>query len=156
MNTYSRIMSGAITFPVHVSRPAQDLIRKLLNPKAAKRYGSLAGGATLIKSHPWSFTQTGSERVQRGHESTAIVLSLTLSAVLVCVVFSSGSPNSTGTRFLLVACLLRSFCPSSLLRICPTSSRIRSRSSTRHTDRTRACQSGKRTSKAQREPRAPA
>lgn len=30
-----------------------DLIKKLLHPKSAKRYGSLAGGATLIKAHPW-------------------------------------------------------------------------------------------------------
>jgi protein kinase A len=53
MKTYGRIMAGNFSFPMHFSKQAMDLIRKLLNPKAGKRYGSLAGGATLIKNHPW-------------------------------------------------------------------------------------------------------
>lgn len=106
IKTYGKIMSGTITFPMHFSKQAMDLIRKLLNPKvrpvhttrmhtdgqagggwrrciavgrsramllwrphslailflafslcaciqSGKRYGCLAGGATLIKNHPW-------------------------------------------------------------------------------------------------------
>jgi len=53
MKTYGRIMSGQITFPMHFSKTAIDLIKKLLNPKASKRYGCLAGGAALIKNHAW-------------------------------------------------------------------------------------------------------
>ena len=37
IKTYGKIMSGTITFPMHFSKQAMDLIRKLLNPKASPR-----------------------------------------------------------------------------------------------------------------------
>lgn len=37
IKTYGKIMSGTITFPMHFSKQAMDLIRKLLNPKARTR-----------------------------------------------------------------------------------------------------------------------
>ena len=40
-------------FPSHFSRPARDLIRKLLQSDLTKRYGNLKGGVRDIKNHPW-------------------------------------------------------------------------------------------------------
>ena len=53
MKTYAKIMQGQLTFPMHFSKPAVDLIKKLLNPKPTKRLGVITGGAKLIKEHTW-------------------------------------------------------------------------------------------------------
>eukprot|EP00457_Paulinella_chromatophora_P001185 gb/GEZN01001187.1/.p1 GENE.gb/GEZN01001187.1/~~gb/GEZN01001187.1/.p1 ORF type:complete len:817 (-),score=181.49 gb/GEZN01001187.1/:268-2718(-) len=53
MKTYAKIMHGQIAFPMHFSKPAVDLIKRLLHPKATRRLGVLKGGARLIKQHPW-------------------------------------------------------------------------------------------------------
>jgi len=53
MKTYAKIMQGQITFPMHFSKAAVDLIRRLLHSKATKRLGVLKGGAKLIKEHVW-------------------------------------------------------------------------------------------------------
>ena len=51
MRTYAKIMASHVHFPSHFSRPAIDLIHRLLHPKATKRLGAIAGGAKLIKEH---------------------------------------------------------------------------------------------------------
>ena len=53
MRTYAKIMRGDLHFPSHFSRAAIDLIRRLLHPKATKRLGVVAGGAQLIRDHPF-------------------------------------------------------------------------------------------------------
>lgn len=51
MKTYAKIMQGDIQFPMHFSKNAVDLIKKLLHQKPTKRLG--AGGAKSIKQHPF-------------------------------------------------------------------------------------------------------
>ena len=53
MRTYAKIMRGELHFPSHFSRASIDLIRRLLHPKSTKRLGVVAGGAQLIRDHPW-------------------------------------------------------------------------------------------------------
>jgi serine/threonine protein kinase len=53
MKTYAKIIHGTITFPSHFSKDAINLIQKLLHHKPTKRLGVVAGGAKLIKKHPW-------------------------------------------------------------------------------------------------------
>jgi len=53
MKTYAKIMHGQVAFPMHFSKHAVDLIKRLLHPKPTKRLGVLKGGAKLIKQHPW-------------------------------------------------------------------------------------------------------
>jgi serine/threonine protein kinase len=53
MQTYAKIMQGNIAFPMHFSKHSVDLIKRLLHPKPVKRLGVIAGGATLIKQHPF-------------------------------------------------------------------------------------------------------
>lgn len=53
MKTYAKIMHGAVNFPSHMSKEAVSIIKKLLNHKPTKRLGVVAGGAALIKKHPW-------------------------------------------------------------------------------------------------------
>lgn len=53
MKTYAKIMHGQVAFPLHFSKSATDLIKKLLHPKATKRLGVLNGGARLVREHPW-------------------------------------------------------------------------------------------------------
>ena len=53
MKTYAKIMHGQLSFPMHFSKPAVDLIRRLLHHKATKRIGVLKGGAKLIIDHAW-------------------------------------------------------------------------------------------------------
>jgi len=53
MKTYAKIMHGQVAFPMHFSKQAVDLIKRLLHPKPTKRLGVLKGGAKLIKQHPW-------------------------------------------------------------------------------------------------------
>jgi cGMP-dependent protein kinase len=53
MKTYTKIMAGQLVFPMHFSKNAVDLIKRLLHPKATKRLGVITGGAKLIKEHPW-------------------------------------------------------------------------------------------------------
>ena len=53
MKTYANIMHGQLAFPVHFSKPAVDLIRRLLNHKPTKRLGVLKGGAKTVKEHVW-------------------------------------------------------------------------------------------------------
>jgi serine/threonine protein kinase len=105
MKTYGRIMSGQFSFPMHFSKQAMDLIRKLLNPKAGKRYGVLAGGATLIKNQ--------SVAKSRNHDNAAVKRFLRSHVLIVAAFFCSvfpvpGSLSSTGPRSWPVACPLRS------------------------------------------------
>jgi len=53
MKTYAKIMHGQVAFPMHFSKPAVDLIRRLLHSKPTKRLGVVKGGAKLVKEHPW-------------------------------------------------------------------------------------------------------
>jgi serine/threonine protein kinase len=53
MRTYAKIMRGELHFPSHFSRSSIDLIRRLLHPKPTKRLGVVAGGARLIREHPF-------------------------------------------------------------------------------------------------------
>jgi len=53
MKTYAKIMHGHVSFPMHFSKPAIDLIKYLLHPKPTKRLGVIKGGAGLIKTHAW-------------------------------------------------------------------------------------------------------
>ena len=53
MKTYANIMHGQLAFPVHFSKPAVDLIRRLLHHKPTKRLGVLKGGAKTVKEHVW-------------------------------------------------------------------------------------------------------
>lgn len=53
MKTYAKIMHGAINFPKHFSKQAQDLISNLLHMKPTKRLGVVKGGASTVKKHPW-------------------------------------------------------------------------------------------------------
>jgi len=53
MKTYAKIMHGHVSFPMHFSKAAIDLIKSLLHPKPTKRLGVIKGGAALIKAHPW-------------------------------------------------------------------------------------------------------
>lgn len=53
MKTYAKIMHGQIAFPMHFSKQAVDLIRRLLHAKPTKRLGVLKGGARLVKDHLW-------------------------------------------------------------------------------------------------------
>lgn len=53
MRTYNKIMVGKVHYGSHLSPQAIDLISKLLADKPSKRLGVIAGGATLIKQHPW-------------------------------------------------------------------------------------------------------
>jgi serine/threonine protein kinase len=53
MRTYAKIMRGELHFPSHFSRAAVDLVRRLLHPKPTKRLGVTAGGASIIRQHPF-------------------------------------------------------------------------------------------------------
>lgn len=53
MKTYAKIMHGQLSFPMHFSKPAVDLVRRLLHHKATRRIGVLKGGAKLIIDHAW-------------------------------------------------------------------------------------------------------
>ena len=53
MRTYAKIMRGDLHFPSHFTRPAIDLIRRLLHPKPTKRLGAVAGGAGAVREHPF-------------------------------------------------------------------------------------------------------
>jgi len=53
LKTYQKIMTGNIQYPTHLSKESIDLISKLCNLKPTKRLGVIAGGTSLIKSHPW-------------------------------------------------------------------------------------------------------
>jgi len=50
IKTYGKIMSGTITFPMHFSKQAMDLIRKLLNPKARTRASGWAARGDVVAS----------------------------------------------------------------------------------------------------------
>jgi CRP-like cAMP-binding protein len=53
MKSYSKIKSGYIDYPSHMSRAARDICSKLLQVNHTKRYGVIQGGASLIKEHEW-------------------------------------------------------------------------------------------------------
>jgi len=53
MKTYAKIMHGTVNCPSHFSKDAANLVKKLLQHKPTKRLGVVAGGAQLIKDHPW-------------------------------------------------------------------------------------------------------
>jgi len=53
MKTYQKIMTGAIEWPEHFSRPATSIIKKLLYRRPTRRLGVVKGGAMLIKNHMW-------------------------------------------------------------------------------------------------------
>jgi len=53
MKTYAKIMHGQLAFPMHFTKQAVDLIRKLLHQKPSRRLGVGKGGAKLIKKHNW-------------------------------------------------------------------------------------------------------
>ncbi|CAF3038670.1 unnamed protein product [Rotaria sp. Silwood2] len=53
MRIYRKILQGTIEYPEHVSLNLRDLIKKLLQPHPARRYGNLQNGENDIKNHQW-------------------------------------------------------------------------------------------------------
>ena len=53
MHTYQKIIAAQAEYPDYLTGEAIDLMRKLLNPKPAKRLGAGRSGAGDIKAHPW-------------------------------------------------------------------------------------------------------
>ena len=53
LNTYRRAIDGRFVLPDDISKPAADLIKKLLVVKPEKRLGTGPKGSETIKSHPW-------------------------------------------------------------------------------------------------------
>ena len=45
LNTYKKILKGAIAFPNHFSVTARDLVRKLLQARRRRRSSKVAGGS---------------------------------------------------------------------------------------------------------------
>lgn len=50
---YAKILVGTVPYPKFFSEEAKSLVGSLLQLKPTKRLGVLAGGAGLIKEHPW-------------------------------------------------------------------------------------------------------
>lgn len=50
---YQKVLAGKIDFPRHFEVKAKDLIKRLLTPDRAKRFGCLKNGAEDIKKHKW-------------------------------------------------------------------------------------------------------
>jgi len=53
MKTYSKIMQGQPSFPMHFTKPSVELIRRLLQPKQTRRLGVGKGGIRRIKKNLW-------------------------------------------------------------------------------------------------------
>jgi serine/threonine protein kinase len=53
MQIYKNILRGEVEFPSYLSSDLIDLITKLLEVRAANRYGCLKNGTKDIKSHRW-------------------------------------------------------------------------------------------------------
>lgn len=52
-NIYQKVLAGKIDFPRHFDVKAKDLIKRLLTPDRAKRFGCLKAGAEDLKTHKW-------------------------------------------------------------------------------------------------------
>ena len=50
---YQKILLGKVEFPRHFDAQAKDLIRKLVNVDASKRFGTLKGRADDVQKHKW-------------------------------------------------------------------------------------------------------
>mmetsp|Transcript_21357 Transcript_21357/g.47277 ORF Transcript_21357/g.47277 Transcript_21357/m.47277 type:complete len:362 (-) Transcript_21357:268-1353(-) len=50
---YQKVLAGRIDFPKHFDVKAKDLIKRLLTPDRAKRFGCLKNGPDDIKKHKW-------------------------------------------------------------------------------------------------------
>jgi len=50
---YQKVLAGKIDFPRHLDVKAKDLIKRLLTPDRAKRFGCLKNGADDIQKHKW-------------------------------------------------------------------------------------------------------
>lgn len=50
---YQKVLAGKIEFPRHFDVKVKDLIKRLLTPDRAKRFGCLRNGAEDIKKHKW-------------------------------------------------------------------------------------------------------
>lgn len=50
---YQKVLAGKIEFPRHFDMKVKDLIKRLLTPDRAKRFGCLKNGAEDIKKHKW-------------------------------------------------------------------------------------------------------
>lgn len=50
---YQKVLAGKIEFPRHFDVKVKDLIKRLLTPDRAKRFGCLKAGAEDIKKHKW-------------------------------------------------------------------------------------------------------
>lgn len=53
MGVYQKILGGRIAFPKFFDKNAKLLVKRLLTPDLAKRYGNLRNGVTDIKEHKW-------------------------------------------------------------------------------------------------------
>lgn len=51
MKTYSKIMHGQLSFPMHFTKYSVHLVKRLLEPKATKRLGVIKG--KRLRDHPW-------------------------------------------------------------------------------------------------------
>mmetsp|Transcript_48532 Transcript_48532/g.128237 ORF Transcript_48532/g.128237 Transcript_48532/m.128237 type:complete len:362 (-) Transcript_48532:46-1131(-) len=50
---YQKVLAGRIDFPKHFDVKAKDLVKRLLTPDRAKRFGCLKNGADDIQKHKW-------------------------------------------------------------------------------------------------------
>lgn len=53
MGVYQKILGGRIVFPKFFDKNAKMLVKRLLTPDLAKRYGNLRNGVADIKEHKW-------------------------------------------------------------------------------------------------------
>lgn len=53
MGVYQKILGGRMVFPKFFDRNAKNLVKRLLTPDLAKRYGNLKNGVADIKEHKW-------------------------------------------------------------------------------------------------------
>lgn len=51
LSIYNHVLSTRPTYPVKLSPTTTDLLSKLLQPDASRRYGNLLGGAEDVKKH---------------------------------------------------------------------------------------------------------
>merc|ERR1719238_1772115 len=53
LGIYEKILAGKVDWPRHLDVKAKDLIKRLLTPDRAKRFGCLKNGADDIQKHKW-------------------------------------------------------------------------------------------------------
>jgi len=66
MEVYEKILSGNPVYPTFFTRNLTDLVKKLLRPQQAKRFGNTRGGTAAVVKHKWfsSFNWAGMENFE--------------------------------------------------------------------------------------------